>query len=92
MNNTSDEVWLTLFESVLVPLDGSEHSARALDLAIQMAKEFKGKLALIHVYSVSVRPVILPEPATLTPSGMPIVTAEEISKVAELIALQVSAY
>ncbi len=83
MNNTSDEVWLTLFESVLVPLDGSEHSARALDLAIQMAKEFKGKLALIHVYSVSVRPVILPEPATLTPSGMPIVTAEEISKVAE---------
>lgn len=72
-----------LFESVLVPLDGSEHSLRALDLAIQIAKEYNGKLALIHVYSVSVRPVILPEPATLTPSSVPMVTAEEISKVAE---------
>lgn len=72
-----------LFESVLVPLDGSEHSLRALDLAIQIAKEYKGKLTLIHVYSVSVRPVILPEPATLAPSSVSMVTAEEISKVAE---------
>jgi nucleotide-binding universal stress UspA family protein len=72
-----------LFENLLVPLDGSEHSLRALDLAMQIAKESKGKLTLIHVYSVSVRPVILPEPAALTPSSVSIVTAEEISKVAE---------
>jgi len=41
-----------LFEKILVPLDGSEHSRRALETAIQIAQRFDGKLTLIHVYSI----------------------------------------
>jgi nucleotide-binding universal stress UspA family protein len=37
----------------LVPLDGSEHSIRALKIAVQVAKEFGGSITLIHVYTVS---------------------------------------
>jgi nucleotide-binding universal stress UspA family protein len=42
-----------LFEKILVPLDGSEHSKRALEEAVQIAKKLGGKITLIHVYSVS---------------------------------------
>ena len=73
-----------MFEKILVPLDGSEHSMRALDIAIQIAKKFKGKITLIHVYSVGVRPVVVPEPATFTP-GIPIMAPVEYSKVAEAV-------
>ena len=74
---------MLLFEKILVPLDGSEHSLRALELAIQIAKKFGGKITLIHVYSVTVRPVIMPEPTTLTPPGVPVMTPTEVSKVVE---------
>jgi len=72
-----------LFEKILVPLDGSEHSLKALTTAIQIAKKFGGKITLIHVYSVAVRPVIMPEPTTLTPPMIPVMTPAEVSKVAE---------
>jgi nucleotide-binding universal stress UspA family protein len=72
-----------MFEKILVPLDGSEHSVRALEISIQVAKQFSGKLILIHIYSVTVRPIILPEPATLTPPGVPVMTAEEVTRVAD---------
>lgn len=42
-----------MFEKILVPLDGSEHSIRALKNAIQIAKKFDGSITLIHVYTVS---------------------------------------
>ena len=58
---------INLFEKILVPLDGSDHSLRALEIAIQIAKKFDGKITLIHVYSVAITPVIMPEPTTLTP-------------------------
>ena len=44
---------MPLFEKILVPLDGSECSMRALENVIQIAKKFNGKITLIHVYSVS---------------------------------------
>jgi nucleotide-binding universal stress UspA family protein len=72
-----------LFKNVLVPLDGSEHSSRALETAIQIAKKFDAKITLIHVYSVAATPVIMPEPATLTPSGVPIMTPAEVTKLVE---------
>jgi nucleotide-binding universal stress UspA family protein len=59
-----------LFNKILVALDGSGHSLRALDDAIQVAKKFHGKITLMHVYSVTVAPVMVPEPSTLTPSGV----------------------
>jgi nucleotide-binding universal stress UspA family protein len=43
-----------LFEKILVPLDGSEHSLHALEKAIQIAKKFDGKLMLIHMYSMPI--------------------------------------
>jgi len=41
-----------LFEKILVPLDGSEHSIKALETAVQIAHKFNGKITLIHVYSI----------------------------------------
>jgi nucleotide-binding universal stress UspA family protein len=41
-----------VFEKILVPLDGSEHSSRALEVAIQLAKQLKSKLLLFTVYSM----------------------------------------
>jgi nucleotide-binding universal stress UspA family protein len=67
----------------LVPLDGSEHSLRALETAIQIAKKFDAKMTLIHVYSVTVTPIIMPEPTTLTPSGVPVMTPAEVTKIVE---------
>ena len=43
---------MLLFEKILVPLDGSEHSTRALEEAVQIAKKVGGKITLIHAYSV----------------------------------------
>jgi nucleotide-binding universal stress UspA family protein len=74
---------LHLFEKILVPLDGSEHSVKALETAIQIAKKFSGKLTLLHVYSITVMPIVVPEPTTLTPSGVPVVTSAEVSNMVE---------
>ncbi|MGQ9461370.1 MAG: universal stress protein [Candidatus Bathyarchaeaceae archaeon] len=41
-----------MFKKILVPLDGSEHSTKALKMAIQIALKFDGKITLIHVYSI----------------------------------------
>lgn len=72
-----------MFGKILVPLDGSEHSLKALDIAIQIAKKFEGKITLIHVYSVTVRPIIMPEPTTLTPPGVPVTTPLDVSRITE---------
>ena len=44
---------MSVFEKILVPLDGSEHSLRALEKAVQIAKKFDGKITLVTVYSIS---------------------------------------
>jgi nucleotide-binding universal stress UspA family protein len=41
-----------LFEKILVPFDGSEHSLKALQVALQIAEKFNGTITLIHVYSI----------------------------------------
>ena len=48
-----------MFEKILVPLDGSEHSIYALEKAIQIARKFDGKITLLHAYTPHV--VYLPE-------------------------------
>jgi nucleotide-binding universal stress UspA family protein len=65
-------------------LDGSEHSLKALEIAIQVAKKFGGKISLIHIYSVTVMPVIMPEPTTVTPPMIPVMTPTEVSKAIEV--------
>ena len=62
-----------LFERILVPLDGSEHSKHALKKAIQIAKQCNGKITLVHVYSVlssGVVPMAMTEPVILPPDLM----------------------
>lgn len=60
-----------MFEKILVALDGSEHSLRALKNAVQIAKKFDGKITLIHVYSVvhpvTVSPITMTETEPLAP-------------------------
>ncbi len=68
-----------MFERILVPMDHSKHSQRAFDVAIQIAKKFGAKITLIHVYSVSITPVVVPEPSTLT-VGIPISRPEYVSQ------------
>ncbi|PVX24286.1 MAG: universal stress protein [Candidatus Bathyarchaeum sp.] len=45
---------MVVFEKILVPLDGSEHSLQALEKAIQIAKRFDGEIVLLHMYSITV--------------------------------------
>jgi nucleotide-binding universal stress UspA family protein len=54
------------FQQILVPLDFSSHSAKALDVAIELAKQFKGRIHLLHSYpiyvgAVSPYGIVLPE-------------------------------
>jgi len=72
-----------VFEKILVPLDGSEHSQRALETAIQIAKKFHSEIVVLHVYSVTVTPVIVPEPTTVTPAGVPVATSAEVAKMVD---------
>ncbi|MBI2954983.1 MAG: universal stress protein [Chloroflexi bacterium] len=44
-----------IFEHLLVPADGSESSAAAVKLAIQLAKEHWSRLVLVHVVDTTVR-------------------------------------
>ncbi|MEM3442819.1 MAG: universal stress protein [Candidatus Bathyarchaeia archaeon] len=72
-----------MFEKILVPLDGSENSMKALEFAIKLAKCFGGKITLIHVYSATTIPVIMTEPATITPTMVPAMSSAEFAKVTE---------
>jgi len=54
------------FRRILVPVDFSDHSARAVETARELAKAFDGKLLLLHCYQVNpgaVSPygIVLPE-------------------------------
>jgi len=53
-----------LFERILVPLDGSEHSINALKKAIQIAEKHEGKITLLHAYTTHV--VSLPKEYVMT--------------------------
>jgi nucleotide-binding universal stress UspA family protein len=72
-----------MFEKILVPLDGSEHSTRALGKAVEMAKKFGSKITLIHAYSVSVQPIMIPEPTAMSMPGIPVLTAGEVTRVTD---------
>ncbi len=84
----TDSPATSLFERILVALDGSDHSIHALKSAIQIAKNFRANLALINVYSFTqpVDPMSLSmtgrvRPLVLTPTGS--IPSEVFSKLAE---------
>jgi len=55
-----------MFERILVPLDGSQFSARALPYALEVAKRFGGEIILLRV----VRPTPLVVPGASPVGGM----------------------
>jgi len=69
-----------MFKSILVPFDGSEHSKRALNCALELAEKFDGKITLIHVYSsvVPMTPAMdtLSTPPTIPPHASPAIAAK----------------
>jgi nucleotide-binding universal stress UspA family protein len=53
-------------QTILVPVDFSDHAARALDMAIDLAKAFGARIELLHCYQIgpgAVSPygIVLPE-------------------------------
>jgi hypothetical protein len=45
----------TKFKNILIPLDGSEYSIKALDYATTMAKGFNSKLIALYIVPSSIR-------------------------------------
>jgi len=70
-----------LFEKILVPVDGSEQSLKALDVAVEVAVKFGGQLTLIHVYSVGGIMGYLPEPSATV--GVPVMSPSDVSRLVE---------
>ena len=53
-------------EKILVPVDFSDHSSRALDYALELAKKFGSEVRLLHSYPINVAGIspyglVLPE-------------------------------
>ncbi len=74
-----------MFDRIIVPFDGSEHSMHALETAIQISKKFASSITLIHAYMV-------PPPVTQKPVGMTgslpyeiTLPAEELTKLTKVI-------
>lgn len=62
-----------MIKSILVPIDGSEHSRKALQFAADVAERFNASIVLVHVVSAA---ALLPAPApqvgvSVTPEGVP---------------------
>lgn len=70
-----------MFQKILVPLDGSEHSLKALEAATGLAKMSSGKITLLNVFSL--QPMFVPEPSPSGYSMNPIFTGAEISRITE---------
>src|SRR5262245_26693951 len=53
---------MSRFRTILVPIDFSDHSAVALDLAIDLARTYGAKLHLLHCYPI--------DPGAISPYGL----------------------
>jgi nucleotide-binding universal stress UspA family protein len=42
----------TAFQKIVVPIDFSDHASRALDVAIDLARKFEGRIHLVHSYPI----------------------------------------
>ena len=71
-----------MFQKILVPLDGSEHSLKALEEAAQLAKMSTGKITLLSVYSGQ-PPIFMAGSPDSGYQNAPIFTGAEVSKIIE---------
>jgi nucleotide-binding universal stress UspA family protein len=78
---------VTRFAKLLVAIDFSPHSARALDCAIDVAKAFGGQIHLIHAYHLP--PLVgMPDELVIPPdfwTGVRDVAARKLAKAAEKV-------
>ena len=79
-----------MMEKILVAVDGSEHSKKALVYAIELTKKFDGKITIVNVYSTVV-PQTQPIDGLSTPamSGTSAALAAKIAEDAKLRGEQV---
>ena len=71
-----------VFQNVLVALDGSEHSERALETAIQIAKSLGSKLVLLTVHHDAIASVTSPEMTVHLPGTVPDGPSPELTEMA----------
>jgi len=71
-----------MFNNILVAVDGSEHSKKALNYALELAEKFDGKITLIHVYSTVV-PIVPSGDVLSSPTLTPQASAALAAKMAE---------
>jgi len=68
---------MVAFRTILVAVDFSEHASRALDTAIDLAKQFQGRVHLIHSYPI--------QPILVSPydAAIPLDLDRELRKLAD---------
>ncbi len=71
-----------IFQKILVALDGSEHSSRALELATQIAKNMNSSVLLFAVHHDSVAPITSPEYAVHMAGTIPDGPSPELAEMA----------
>ena len=71
-----------MFEKILVPIDGSDISDKALDLGIKLAKKHESSIEVIHIVEYPIFPVV-PYPSTGVNSVSPIWIDEYFKKAHE---------
>jgi len=71
-----------MFSHILVAVDGSEQSKKALNHALELARKFDSKITLIHVYSTAV-PMVPAVDAFTTPTVTAPVSMEVAARMAE---------
>ena len=92
------EELISLFDKILVPLDGSRSSVRALEVAIAITKKFNGEITLIHAYSVGIlttaltsevkEPIMTPLVASMPPKEVYRAAKETIRRAGEDLLLK----
>jgi nucleotide-binding universal stress UspA family protein len=71
-----------MFQKILVAVDGSEYSRRAVDYGMELAEKFGGSITLVHVFSATV-PVVTSMDTMSGPSITPPVSSEMAAKITE---------
>ncbi len=71
-----------MFERILVAVDGSEHSKKAIGYAVELAEKLGASLTLIHVYS-AILPIIPATDALISPTVTAPASAAVAAKIAE---------
>lgn len=72
-----------MFKTILVAVDGSDHSAKAIDVACDLADKYDGKVVVVSVYKTirvpdSTHALIRPQLSTEPPSGTRRQTAQHV--------------